>query len=208
VDYFVSHCKQQQPIKTKNMVQLLLNRGADANAQGSLYGSALQVAAAAGRKSIMQLLLNRGADANAQGGYYGSVLQAAAVSGCKNAMQLLLVRGADVNAKGGEFGSALQVAAWEGRNGVIQILLDGGADINAKTGVLYGNALYTAIARGYIHSAEFLISRGAKVSLPGPELEEEFRRLEVFPWRQEGVERLRKFHKDPSGYIAAAKGPW
>ncbi|KAH8748316.1 hypothetical protein F5882DRAFT_311466, partial [Hyaloscypha sp. PMI_1271] len=109
--------------KNENMVQLLLNRGADPNAQGGHYGSALQAAAANGYKSIVQLLLNRGADANAQGGHYGSALQAAAANGCKSTMQLLLIRGADVNAKGGDLGSALQAAAWEGRNGVIHAVV-------------------------------------------------------------------------------------
>jgi hypothetical protein len=56
-----------------------------------------------------------------------------------------------------------------------------------------------------MHCAEFLISRGAEVCLPGPELEEDIRRIEVTPWLKDGVGRLRKFQEDPSGYIAATK---
>jgi hypothetical protein len=115
-------------------------------------------------------------------GLFCFALHAAPASENKNTVQLLLNRGAGANAQGGQYGSALQAAACSGQNGVIRVLLDEGADINLMAGVLYGNALYTAIAADNIHGAEFLISRGAKVYLPGPELEEEFRRFEVDAW--------------------------
>jgi ankyrin repeat protein len=85
--------------KHENMVQLLLNRGADANAQGGFYGNALQAAAARGCQSIMQLLLVRGAVVDAIGGTFGSALQVAVMSGRSELIQLLLDRGADINAK-------------------------------------------------------------------------------------------------------------
>jgi ankyrin repeat protein len=39
-------------------VELLLNSGADINAQGEKYGNALQAASARDHKTIMQLLLS------------------------------------------------------------------------------------------------------------------------------------------------------
>ncbi|KAH6853156.1 hypothetical protein B0I37DRAFT_301466, partial [Chaetomium sp. MPI-CAGE-AT-0009] len=50
------------------IVQLLLDKGADANAQGGLYGNALQAASCTGHGEIVQLLLHKGADIKAQGG--------------------------------------------------------------------------------------------------------------------------------------------
>jgi hypothetical protein len=44
----------------ENMVQLLLNRGADANAQGGIFGRALQVAAWSGQNGVIRLLLDEG----------------------------------------------------------------------------------------------------------------------------------------------------
>ncbi|KAK4117923.1 hypothetical protein N657DRAFT_584570, partial [Parathielavia appendiculata] len=58
--------------------RLLLDNGADVNAQGGQYGTALQAAASKGEMEIVRLLLDNGADVNAQGGEYGTALQAAA----------------------------------------------------------------------------------------------------------------------------------
>ncbi len=52
----------------------LLERGADVNAQGGVYGNALQAASHGGHGEIVRQLLERGADVNAQGGHYGNAL--------------------------------------------------------------------------------------------------------------------------------------
>jgi ankyrin repeat protein len=48
-------------------VKLLLDKGADVNAQGGYYGNALQAASSDGHEAVVKLLLNKGADVNAQG---------------------------------------------------------------------------------------------------------------------------------------------
>ena len=51
------------------MVELLLSKGADVNAQGGgEYGNALQAASRGGHEKVVELLLSKGADVNAQGG--------------------------------------------------------------------------------------------------------------------------------------------
>ncbi|KAE9408505.1 hypothetical protein BT96DRAFT_743775, partial [Gymnopus androsaceus JB14] len=85
------------------IVQLLLNNGADMDAQGGKYGDALQGAPdtylvdKSNYNSIVQLLLNNGAGVNAQRGEYGNALQAAAIKGHEVTVQLLLTHGADQN---------------------------------------------------------------------------------------------------------------
>ena len=51
---------------TTMIVQMLLEHGADVNAQGGHYGNALQAACSGGHDKIVQMLLEQGADVNAQ----------------------------------------------------------------------------------------------------------------------------------------------
>ncbi|KAI3570622.1 hypothetical protein IWW34DRAFT_825064 [Fusarium oxysporum f. sp. albedinis] len=73
----------------EEIVRLLLNGGADVNAQGGGYCTALQAASYGGRKEVVRLLLDEGADVNAQGGLYGTALQAASAKGHEEIASLL-----------------------------------------------------------------------------------------------------------------------
>ncbi|KAH8882915.1 purine and uridine phosphorylase [Thozetella sp. PMI_491] len=86
-------------------VQILLENGADINAQGGYYGNALQAASYGGHVEIIQILVENGADINAQGGHYGNTLQAASLEG------------------------HIEIAAsFRGHVEIIQILVENGAD--------------------------------------------------------------------------------
>jgi ankyrin repeat protein len=50
------------------MTKLLLDKGAEVNAQGGRYGNALQAASARGREAVVKLLLDKGSEVKAQGG--------------------------------------------------------------------------------------------------------------------------------------------
>jgi hypothetical protein len=128
--------------------RLLLDKGANVNAQGGHYSNALQAASFKGHKEIVMLLLDKGADVNAQGGFFNNALQAASREGHKEIVMLLLDKGADVNAQGGFFNNALQAALREGYKEIVMLLLDKRADVNAQGGE-YSNALQAASAKGY-----------------------------------------------------------
>ena len=53
---------------------MLLDKGADINAQDGEYGNALQAASDEDHDQVMQMLLDKGANVNAQGGEYGNAL--------------------------------------------------------------------------------------------------------------------------------------
>ncbi|KAL8925462.1 MAG: hypothetical protein Q9172_002224 [Xanthocarpia lactea] len=142
------------------VVRVLLEKGADANAQGGQYGNVLHVASEHGHSQVVQVLLDKGADINAQGKYYCNALQAASIGGYNQVVQMLLDKGADINAQGGVCGNALQAASRSGSNQVVQILLDKGADINAQGG-LYGNALQAALSQGNDQVVQMLRDHGA-----------------------------------------------
>ena len=71
-------------------VQLLLDQGADVNAQDDNLGNALYTASFQSHEKIVQLLLDKGADVNAQGGLHGSALEAASFRGHETVAQQLL----------------------------------------------------------------------------------------------------------------------
>jgi hypothetical protein len=147
-------------------VRQLLGKGADVNAQGGYYGTALQAASVDGYSQIIQLLLENGADVNIQGGFHGTALQAASGRGHSQIVQQLLENGADVNAQGGRYGTALQAASAWGRSHVVQQLLKHGADINAQFGP-YNTALQAASSRGHGKVVQQLLENGADVNAQG-----------------------------------------
>ncbi|MCJ1445298.1 MAG: hypothetical protein MMC23_005803 [Stictis urceolatum] len=84
------------------IVQTLLDRGAEVNAQGGEYGNALQAASIEGHASMVQMLLDRGAETNAQGGYDGNALQVASEHDHALIVQMLLQHAADMRPEYGE----------------------------------------------------------------------------------------------------------
>ncbi|KAK4220622.1 hypothetical protein QBC38DRAFT_525549, partial [Podospora fimiseda] len=78
----------------QEIVKLLLDEGADVNAQGGLYDNALQAASLEGHQEIVKLLLDKGAGVNEQGGFYGNALQAASSKDHQEIVKLLLDKGA------------------------------------------------------------------------------------------------------------------
>jgi ankyrin repeat protein len=151
-----------------DIIEQLLSAGANINAQGGLYGNALQAASAKGHKKTVGLLLTAGANINLQGGFYGNALQAALANGHEKTGELLLTTGADVNAQGGRLGNALQAASAEGQEMAIGLLLTAGANVNAQGG-LFGNALQAASARGHEKTIELLLTAGANINEQGGE---------------------------------------
>ncbi|ERS97064.1 hypothetical protein HMPREF1624_06393 [Sporothrix schenckii ATCC 58251] len=144
----------------EKIVQLLLDNGADVNAQGGHYGNALQAVSLRGHEKIVKLLFDKGADIHVQGGHFGNALQAASVFGHKKIIELLLDKGADIHAQGGQFGNALQAASSRGYEKIVELLLDKGADVHAQGG-LYGSALQAASWGGQGKIVKLLLNKGA-----------------------------------------------
>ncbi|KAF7983534.1 hypothetical protein HWV62_21094 [Athelia sp. TMB] len=142
------------------IAQLLLEKGADANATGGEYGTALQAASYRGNLEIALLLLEKGADINATGGQYSTALQVALCQGNLEVARLLLEKGADVNAAGGKYDTALQVALCQGYLEIAKLLLEKGADVNAAGGK-YGTALQVALSQGHLEITKLLLEKGA-----------------------------------------------
>jgi ankyrin repeat protein len=148
------------------MVQLLLESGANVNIQGRDYGTALQAASASGYEKIVQILVDNSADVNAQRGHYGTALYAASTSGHEKIVQILADNSADVNAQRGHYGTALYAASESGYEKIVQILVDNSADVNAQ-GRMYGTALQAASASGHEKIVQILVDNSADVNAQG-----------------------------------------
>jgi ankyrin repeat protein len=154
-----------------DVVRILLENGADVNAQTDRFGSALQAACQEGQVDVVRLLIEHGARVSDQGGLYGNALQAAAAGTSIPVMRLLIEKGADVNAAGGFHGSALLAAA--ARRGperdstdAMLFLIESGADIDYRGGP-FGHVL-AAAAHAYNYSGvQMLIEHGADVNARG-----------------------------------------
>jgi ankyrin repeat protein len=145
---------------------VLFEKGVGVNAQGGVYGNALQAASVEGNEEIVAMLLEKETDVNAQGGIYGNSLQAASFKESKEIVAMLLEKRADVHAQGGIYGNALQAASLRGNKEIVVMLLEKGADVNARGGV-YGNALQTASISKHEEIVAMLLEKGADVNAQG-----------------------------------------
>jgi ankyrin repeat protein len=108
----------------KEVVQLLLAKGADVNAKDKKGKTALMWASREGHKEALQALLAKGADINAKDNDGDNALMYASYTGHKEVVQLLLAKGADVNAKDNYGKTALMLAS---QNEVKELLIRAGA---------------------------------------------------------------------------------
>jgi len=148
------------------VAQFLLDNGADVDARGISFGTALTTAAYRGHLEMVRLLLERGAGVEAQGSSHETPLHAAAYRGSLEVVRLLLEKGADANAQGGPHGTPLHAAAHGGSLEVVRLLLEKGADVNAQGG-RYGTALNEAAYRRSLEIVRLLLEKGADVNAQG-----------------------------------------
>jgi ankyrin repeat protein len=156
-----------------DLAGLLLENGADLNADGGKYGNALQAASMEGYSAMVLLLLRSGAEVNAQSGQYCTALLAACSREHEEVVKLLLENDADANisaskppwefeatALQAEYGTAHQVASVQGNEAIVRLLLANKANVNAEGGK-YSTALRGA--RGNKHAAivKLLLEHGA-----------------------------------------------
>ncbi|RYP70200.1 hypothetical protein DL771_005587 [Monosporascus sp. 5C6A] len=132
-------CKGQTPLSWaaekghKEIVQLLLDKGAEIDAKDSNSRTPLSWAAEKGHKEIVQLLLDKGAEIDSKDKIYSQTpLSWAARNRHKEIVQLLLDRGAEIDSKDNNSRTPLSWAAGNGHKEIVQLLLDSGAEANSK----------------------------------------------------------------------------
>jgi ankyrin repeat protein len=146
-----------------DVVELLLEKGADANAQGGQYGNALQAAAGSGNERIVKLLIAHDVHVNASSPRYGSALHVASEGGHEQVVKHLINAGADVNLQGGSYGGALALALENEHAAIVELLLESGADV-ASINHDGQTPLNSASAKGHMGIVKLLLAYGANLS--------------------------------------------
>ncbi|KAF4554160.1 Ankyrin repeat-containing protein 28 [Elsinoe fawcettii] len=162
--YALTYACAKRRDDTLPMIKLLMKYGADVNAVGGEFGTALQAACFAGDLEIVQFLVQQGADINAHQGSDGSGLRNASIRGHENVVRFLLDRGAKVDIPDSTHSSALQGAASENRIRIAELLLLHGADPD-HAGEKDGTALEAAAAGDSLELVRLLLDNGADVNL-------------------------------------------
>ena len=156
-------------------MKLLLENGADVNAQDWHNCTALHYASKSGHLEAVKLLLENGANPNIQANPYeqdfpddefgdkiGTALILASQKGHLEIVKLLLKNEADINAKEeGEDLTALHFASQEGHLEIVKLLLETGADVKAQ-GKNGKTALYYARRKDHLGVENHLIKNQAK----------------------------------------------
>jgi ankyrin repeat protein len=160
----------------KEMVELLLNRGADVGATVTqsrfdprLFGeqpggnTALHYAAEHGYKSVAEVLLAHGANVDAQSIARRTPLHLAAQKGFKAVAELLLAHGANPNLKDYHGNTPLHLAVQADNEAMVELLLASKSDVNSKDQD-GRTALHFAASQNRAGMTKLLLARGADVN--------------------------------------------
>jgi serine/threonine-protein phosphatase 6 regulatory ankyrin repeat subunit B len=146
------------------VVKLLLDKGADVNAQGGEYGNALQAAAYKGREGIVKILTKQHADVNKED-FQGRLVLHFAMRGNQPSMiQYLLSISARANwtYTDQQGCSALHFAASGGSVQAVKLVISSGIDINISDTNGW-TPLHWACRNGDVDTVRLLTDSGANL---------------------------------------------
>ncbi|KFY88352.1 hypothetical protein V498_06811 [Pseudogymnoascus sp. VKM F-4517 (FW-2822)] len=147
-----------------NVVQLLLDDGADYNIRCHSGWTPLHVAAAWGESSVVRLLLDKTADYSALNDYESTPIILAAEEGHFDVISMLMEAGAVADVVNSTGSTALHRAAQGGYLKSVELLVEKGhADCNLpkKNGL---TPMHLAAAHGHVDVIEYLLKKGAQLS--------------------------------------------
>lgn len=151
-----------------DLIQHLLERGANVNAVNDNGGSPLMFTAVLGDVNSMRLLLDNGANVHLKAKFNWTALTVSAAKGHDTMVSLLLDRGANPNARDIYQWTPLMRTVYGGHADVVRVLLDridtDSVDVNAQdeTGA---TVLHHAVASEQIEIVKLLVGNNAMQNL-------------------------------------------
>ena len=153
-----------KPDTEMDMVQALIEKGANLLEKDPHGDTALALAACGRAPEIVKLLLDHGDDVNGVDEYgLTPLLWACSRQASTSVIKALLERGADAKVKDKEGQSALAMASERGRPEVIRLLLDRGAEVDVR-GKYQETPLMQAANHLNLATVRLLVKRGAGVN--------------------------------------------
>ncbi|KAJ1562889.1 hypothetical protein HK405_006408, partial [Cladochytrium tenue] len=157
---FITWPSKQSKPEFARVADLLIDNGANKDAQGSDLETPLQLAAEYGNEEVTKVLLEKGADTAHGMGDRGTPLHLAALNGHFSVAEMLLQNMPDAGDKDVDDATPLHLAAWGGHNELVAMLLTKGANANVQQRDL-ATPLHVAALRGYATVAQTLLNHGA-----------------------------------------------
>ena len=146
-------------------LELLLNHGADSNAQTTEKQSPLALAIEKQWLAGVKCLIGHGADINARNGDSGQIaLKLAAENKWLDGMRWLVSCGANINVRGYRKPSTLVLAVQKRWLAGVECLISHGANINARNDDFGQTALILAAESGWFNGVRCLVNHGADIN--------------------------------------------
>ncbi|TRX89494.1 hypothetical protein FHL15_009663 [Xylaria flabelliformis] len=144
------------------IVQLLIEKGADVESEDSYGYTPLHIAAENGHQEIVQLLIEKGANVESANRSRQTPLLKAVQSRHQEIMKLLIEKGANVESKDSYGYAPLHIAAENGHQDIIKLLIEKGANVESR-GSFSRTPLLRAAMNGRQEIVKLLIESGANV---------------------------------------------
>ena len=149
-----------------NIVNKLLEVGADFNIKNEFNNTALMLASKNGHIDVVTTLIDKGAELNLQDAITGNTaLMMGIEGGHADVATALIDKDANVNIKNKTNNTALMLASKNGQIDVVTTLIDKGSELNLQDAITGNTALMMAIEGGHTDVANALIDKGADVNL-------------------------------------------